>query len=476
MRKSKSEKLATTDSQMHVSLGEQLRVGREKLGLSVAEVAVQLHMIPLRIEELEQDQYENMAGATYTRGYLRNYARLVKLDDSELLHLYEQVQDLSSGERTQPLIEPMLEGNLPHHRDSAARYIGLLLLLALLMIGGWWWQSQRMVDNSALDTAAINKPSADAVIVAAEPGSDMATDSIASSLATDQADTSTAGKEPSSVITNESAASTPIVASRAETSASESTTTPGLAVANPGSVETVIQIKDTVKNNTKALRSSSSSEPSVARKSTPSTTALVAKSDRIASDQSASNTGRIKITVLAPLSAVDLEKKSKKITKKSVDKPSPTVKNKPSVKPGDRNARLSKKPAAHLVNNKTGLDSKQRPVNKTRPGVNKPVVVKKKKSAMPRLQLSDDYRTLMLYFDLGSWVDIRDSAGKRLMNRMVVQGRTLSVQGAPPFQIFLGNRQGVRIMYRGKPVLIKDNGTGMFARFEVGQPLSTLAR
>ena len=73
-----------------------------------------------------------------------------------------------------------------------------------------------------------------------------------------------------------------------------------------------------------------------------------------------------------------------------------------------------------------------------------------------------------LKFSATSWVDLRDANGQRLLYENVNQGREISVQGQPPFSIFLGNADGVEIDYGGKPFDFSAFTNGIYARFELG--------
>ncbi len=60
--------------------GARLRAAREALGLTVADVARNLRLSPVQVEALERDDHARLPGPVFVRGFLRNYARLVKLD------------------------------------------------------------------------------------------------------------------------------------------------------------------------------------------------------------------------------------------------------------------------------------------------------------------------------------------------------------------------------------------------------------
>jgi cytoskeleton protein RodZ len=67
------------------SPGAQLAAARESRGMSVADVAHQLKLSPWQVEALESGDYRRLPGAVFVRGFIRNYARLLKIDSALLL-------------------------------------------------------------------------------------------------------------------------------------------------------------------------------------------------------------------------------------------------------------------------------------------------------------------------------------------------------------------------------------------------------
>jgi len=67
------------------SAGEQLAAARESRGLSIVEIAQQLKLSPWQVEALESGDHKRLPSPVFVRGFIRNYARLVKLDAAELL-------------------------------------------------------------------------------------------------------------------------------------------------------------------------------------------------------------------------------------------------------------------------------------------------------------------------------------------------------------------------------------------------------
>src|SRR6185295_1225765 len=70
------------------SIGERLRAGRERAGLSVAAAAEKLHLDPKVIEALEADRFAELGASVYVRGHLRRYADFVGEPGAELVSAY----------------------------------------------------------------------------------------------------------------------------------------------------------------------------------------------------------------------------------------------------------------------------------------------------------------------------------------------------------------------------------------------------
>ncbi|MDB5808701.1 MAG: hypothetical protein JWN94_823 [Betaproteobacteria bacterium] len=65
--------------------GARLAAARESRGMTVAEIAQQLKLSPWQVEALEAGDDRRLPSPVFVRGFIRNYARLVKLDPAALL-------------------------------------------------------------------------------------------------------------------------------------------------------------------------------------------------------------------------------------------------------------------------------------------------------------------------------------------------------------------------------------------------------
>jgi cytoskeleton protein RodZ len=124
-------------------VGQELAAAREARGLALADVAQQLKFTPRHLEALEQEQFDALPGATFARGMVRSYARLLKLDPEPLVQrIAGRCEVPDSG-----LLAERYQQTVPFS-DSARRssfvYVGVSLGV-LVLVGGvvYQWQQER---------------------------------------------------------------------------------------------------------------------------------------------------------------------------------------------------------------------------------------------------------------------------------------------------------------------------------------------
>lgn len=72
------------------SLGHRLSELRKERGLSILDVAQVIKYSPRQIEALECDQFDQLPDAAIIRGFIRNYARLLQVDATDLLSTFNR--------------------------------------------------------------------------------------------------------------------------------------------------------------------------------------------------------------------------------------------------------------------------------------------------------------------------------------------------------------------------------------------------
>lgn len=145
----------TEDAAAPLPVGERLRAAREEKGMSSADVAKMLKLSARQVEALENGDWASLPGPTFVRGFIRNYARLFKIDadvlvgalDADRLPLAPQ---LDLPETTSARLP---ESNAPHRRDFAAVLSGMamiaLAVLAYFFVPQDFWQSTLAEFSSA---------------------------------------------------------------------------------------------------------------------------------------------------------------------------------------------------------------------------------------------------------------------------------------------------------------------------------------
>lgn len=72
-------------------IGSTLRESREAQKLTIEEVSAQLRLSEKQITALEQEDFESFGSAMLTRGFIKNYARLLSLDHEPLLEAHRSM-------------------------------------------------------------------------------------------------------------------------------------------------------------------------------------------------------------------------------------------------------------------------------------------------------------------------------------------------------------------------------------------------
>lgn len=142
-----------------VSVGDALRRAREAQGFSVAEAANALKLNARQIEALEGGRFDELPGLAFTRGFLRNYARLLKLDAAPLLASLEVPGDSASVELTPA---SNAHGHMPQvGRGRFRRSVlpGVVAALGLfgVVVAGWYFDTQK---KKAVEDVVVEAPTA----------------------------------------------------------------------------------------------------------------------------------------------------------------------------------------------------------------------------------------------------------------------------------------------------------------------------
>ena len=123
-----------------ISFGDKLRQTREALNLSLEDVAKVISLRPSILAKLENNEFvQKNVPSTFLRGYVRSYAKFLRIPDAEWAHLTfgeAYKNDLGKNARATRSV---------NQYSSHSRWVGtlttIILLAAVGMTGLWWWQN-----------------------------------------------------------------------------------------------------------------------------------------------------------------------------------------------------------------------------------------------------------------------------------------------------------------------------------------------
>ncbi len=152
------------------SLGEKLRQARDARGVTLSEVAEQTRISAHYLEAIEADDYRNLPGGIFNKGFVKAYAKYVGVDEQEALQDYAKIV----AEQGDKLSETELKVNRPEvlTDDSIGRSSILPTIIFAAVILGlmtWgilaalnWWQNQPPAQVANANTKTPNSPLANA--------------------------------------------------------------------------------------------------------------------------------------------------------------------------------------------------------------------------------------------------------------------------------------------------------------------------
>lgn len=137
--------------------GSRLKAERESRGLSIGEVAHALKFGIRQIEALESDNYDSLQGSTFLRGFIRSYARYLRLDDAPLLALL----DASAPQTQAEIVAPTNMGEATTQPFIERNQKWLMLVMALVVVvavGAYWFTlNEKHEEETPAQTATEEK-------------------------------------------------------------------------------------------------------------------------------------------------------------------------------------------------------------------------------------------------------------------------------------------------------------------------------
>jgi len=128
--------------------GDLLQAGRIEMGLSLEDVASRMHLNADIVEAIEANNFSDITAPIFVKGYLRAYAKIVSLDENELIQQYLEYysyEDPPIGSTSKLLPEISTS-------DRRIKWFTYLLILLGVLLAVWWLNKyQTTIDVVSLE-------------------------------------------------------------------------------------------------------------------------------------------------------------------------------------------------------------------------------------------------------------------------------------------------------------------------------------
>lgn len=148
--------------------GTLIRRAREEAGLTRDELSERMCFIGDKLSLLENDDYDRLPAALYVKGYIRNIAKELKIDEAPILKAYAGYY--GEEEESRAILDHVQRDSLSEG-GGRSRLPGLAVLPLIAVAGVFWWMNGRDftppammsggMSSSAAETAAVVAPADD---------------------------------------------------------------------------------------------------------------------------------------------------------------------------------------------------------------------------------------------------------------------------------------------------------------------------
>ncbi|MGD8109701.1 cytoskeleton protein RodZ [Vibrio sp. TRT 17S01] len=136
-----SAEIETSIDEKKLEAGTILKRKREELGLSQQQIADRLRLRLNIIQNIETNQFEKDQVATFTRGYLRSYAKAVGLEESVVLCALDDCGEAQPQEQKMQSFSGKAKREKHDSRIMTLTWGIFIIILGISSL--WWWQNQQ---------------------------------------------------------------------------------------------------------------------------------------------------------------------------------------------------------------------------------------------------------------------------------------------------------------------------------------------
>ncbi|MEM8844678.1 MAG: RodZ domain-containing protein [Pseudomonadota bacterium] len=135
-----SENTSTTDNK--VDIGATLRAARESASYSVAFVADQIHLQENVINSIEANEFDQLPGPVFVRGYIRSYAKLLEIDPRPFI---EQIEGKPENQEVDFIANKPIKVK-SSRLDPIVIWGAATVFIIAIGLAITWWMQESMED------------------------------------------------------------------------------------------------------------------------------------------------------------------------------------------------------------------------------------------------------------------------------------------------------------------------------------------
>lgn len=142
-------------------IGETLRQERQRRNLDLEAVSRVLKISPRFLEAIEEDRFDRLPGGVFAKSFVRQYARLLELDEEEAASQVQRVIATTAAPTFENLDSRTIATEFSPHVDAisyrpfaSGKWLPALALVVAVMLGcsmvyGWWQRQHRAAPSTA---------------------------------------------------------------------------------------------------------------------------------------------------------------------------------------------------------------------------------------------------------------------------------------------------------------------------------------
>ena len=140
---------------MAASIGEQLRLAREGLGIPLREISDQTRISVRYLEAIESNDYGRLPGGVFNRSFIKAYAKCVGYDEREAVEGYTRYLrehgDQAADEVNTTPMHSKVYTDTPATRSPVLTVVLAILILAILTAAAlaalYWFQRRARIES-----------------------------------------------------------------------------------------------------------------------------------------------------------------------------------------------------------------------------------------------------------------------------------------------------------------------------------------